>query len=92
MTSLPDGVEAKHLALSFTWIENAGEELQERCFSRTVGADEAEYFTGGNVEIDVLDRPHAAEPTAETSGLDCGRDRYRFLLRAGLPCHTGLSR
>src|SRR5262249_54434391 len=64
-SSLVADVESRHGRLTLTRLEQSDEDFHRRGLAGSVGAEESEDFTGGDVEGDVIDGREISEPTGE---------------------------
>src|SRR4029079_5781609 len=57
----PEGQETRHVAehvdRAFGWMDDPGEDLEERALACAVGADDRERLPALDVQVDVLERP-----------------------------------
>src|SRR6516165_5901 len=59
-----------------------GDQVDERRFARTIGADDAADFAGANPEIDAVDRDQAAETLGELQSFQDRRGHHACRTRS----------
>jgi hypothetical protein len=83
MWTLPDDVRAVEDDPARLWTVNAGQDVEDRCLTGPVGADDGEQFTPADGEADTIDGLNALE--REPNIVD-GQD---WLLGHGMPSVFG---